>query len=306
MIKYNLKEDRLKNHPMDGKYGVIVTNTIYAGYPLTIVDNSKEIEGGKYTDKSVLCLLHLSENVRQYTSLKLYDEFLYLSFAFSIPTYRMYAYEPQLLSTQEIIAHLKTVLYELQPTLQSKSMVGYTSKDNPDYDPNYYEGYYVLNDEEEYTILRYQKVYKFFKGNKTFYPHWAITDDLIFEGELNFDVFRLAKEVRNLRRQIITFTNQILDEEENTIAKYKESLRKLKSETKRLKWVMETDPLMKIQLFLIDRGYAYSSRDVIAEYSKYQEFKCYVSSSMKDCFQYLEEAIKILLDSKVEPAGDSL
>lgn len=228
MIQYNLKQDKWKNHPMDGKYGVIVTNSRYANYPVTIVDNSQEVVNGRYTGIHSLCLLHLSENVRQYIHLKVFDEMLYQSFSFVTPTYRMHEYPKTELSTDEIIAVLKQVFYLEQPSLQSRSCVGSSSKRLED-DPNYYEGHYVLNDEEEYTILKIKGSYKFFKGRKTYYPNWKDSEDLIFEGEINFDIYKLALEVDQLRRDIVVHTNNILDDDDNDkISEYKTKLKDLK------------------------------------------------------------------------------
>ncbi|MFV1457352.1 hypothetical protein VJ282_32680, partial [Bacillus mycoides] len=121
MIPFNLKVEKYKNHPMDNKFGMIITNTQYANYPVTIVDNSEEVVDGKYTDKPALCLIHLSENVRTYTRLKLFDEFLYVSFSWKKPTYRMYDYKKEELSNEEVIEILKNVVYELHPKLQTRS-----------------------------------------------------------------------------------------------------------------------------------------------------------------------------------------
>jgi hypothetical protein len=220
MIPYKLKEDTYKNHPMDGKYGTIITNTPYANYPVTIVDNHEEVVNGKYTNKPTLCLLHLSEDVRTYTRLRLFDEFLYISFAFSKPTFKMYEYKKEKLTNEKIISVLKNVFYFLQPSLQSHSLVGSTSKELED-DPNYYEGSYVLNNEEEYTILKCRKTFKFYKGKKKYYPNWKETEDLLFEGEINFDLYKLALEVARLKAKIVTNTNQLLeDENDDSIARY--------------------------------------------------------------------------------------
>ena len=227
MIKYNLKKEEYKNHPMDGKYGMIITNSMYSNYPVTIVDNHDEIVNGKYTRNPALCLLHLSEDARQYISLKLFDQFLYIGFSFKEPTYKMFDYKRVDLSNQEIVAILKKVFYYSQPSLQSRSMVGSKSKLLED-DPNYYEGHYVLNDEEEYTILKCRTEYKFYKGKKRYYPNWKETEDLLFEGEINFEIYELSLEVFRLRGFIVTNTNQLLDDEnDDSISKYKELKKKL-------------------------------------------------------------------------------
>jgi hypothetical protein len=229
MINYNLKVDSMKNHPMDDKYGLIIKNSVYAGYPVTIVDNSEEIANGSYTHKPALCLLHLSERVRRYMSLKLFDEFLYIGFVFKTPTYRMYPYEYVTLTNEEIIKQLKQVLYFLQPTLHSRSLVGTSSKRLED-DPNYYEGYFVLNNEEEYTILKHRTTYKLYRGKKTYYPHWNIANDLLFKGELDFDIYTLSVEAERLRLYIVSCTNEILDDESNdAIARYRGLIKRIES-----------------------------------------------------------------------------
>lgn len=217
MIPFNLKEDDYKNHPLDGKYGVITTNSIYANYPVTIVDNSHEKRN------PTLCLLHLSEEVRQYVSLRLHDDFLYKSFVFDKSRYRIYEYKREDLSNEKIINILKKVLYYIQPSLQSGSLVGSSSEQIED-DPNYYAGHYVLNDEEEYTILKCGKEYRFYKGNKNYFPDWKDTEDkdLLYEGMINFEIYKMSIELAVLRRQIVTYANQLLDDEQyGSIQKYK-------------------------------------------------------------------------------------
>lgn len=210
MIKFNLKKEKYKNHPMDGKYGVIVSNVGYAGYPITIVDNSREVEYGKYTGIPSLCLIHLNKRVRSYQKLRIFDEFLYLGFSFRTPTYKMYEYEYEELSQEQIIQDLKTVLYYTEPNLQSHSMVG-CSSDKIEDDCNYYEGYYVLNNEEEYTILKCLDEYKFYKGKKSYYPDWEKGEDLIYYDKIDFDTYKKALSVSDLRRLIVTKTNELLD-----------------------------------------------------------------------------------------------
>lgn len=61
------------------------------------------------------------------------------------------------------------------------------------------------------------------------------------------------------------------------------------------KFEMETDPLIRIELFIAERRYTYSPSDIIAEYLKYQDSKCYLSHSMKDCITNLENELKELV-----------
>lgn len=58
------------------------------------------------------------------------------------------------------------------------------------------------------------------------------------------------------------------------------------------KYGIETDPSIRIMNFITERNYTYSVSDVLAEYSKYQEERCYLSHSMKDCISNLEGEIK--------------
>ncbi|HDR7922328.1 hypothetical protein [Bacillus paranthracis] len=221
MIPFNLKEDNYKNHPLDGKYGVITANSSFANYPVTIVDNNHE--KGTLT----LCLLHLSEEVRQYVSLRLHYDFLYKSFVFDKSLYRIYEYKKEELSNEKVINILKKVLYYIQPSLQGGSLVGSSSEQIED-DPNYYAGHYVLNDEEEYTILKCGKEYRFYRGNKKHYPDWKDTEDkdLLYEGKIDFEIYKRSIELAGLRRQIVMYANQLLDDgQDDSIQKYK-SLRK--------------------------------------------------------------------------------
>lgn len=64
---------------------------------------------------------------------------------------------------------------------------------------------------------------------------------------------------------------------------------------KERKFEVETNPALRINLFLENRGYTYSAHEVIAEYSRYQETGCYLSHSMKDCISNLEDDIRALL-----------
>lgn len=64
---------------------------------------------------------------------------------------------------------------------------------------------------------------------------------------------------------------------------------------KERKFEVESNPALRIDLFLENRGYTYSAHEVIAEYSRYQEIGCYLSHSMKDCIANLEDDIKSLL-----------
>ena len=212
MITYNVREESYKSHPLDGHYGVMTAGP-YINYPLTIVDNHEEYENGKFTRKKSTCLLHLNENVRQYERLTLYEDFLYLSFAHETPTYRMFDYKLAEISIAEAIATLQEVLYFEQPELESRTLMGWRGNNLED-DPNRYTGRYVLNDEEDYTIVKQKDEYWIYKnvfGKK----------EVIFEGKLNFEIYRKSVEYAKLKRTIVYGINRLLDEgSEGSITRY--------------------------------------------------------------------------------------
>lgn len=213
MIMYNVRKEGDKNHPLDGRYGV-VTSEMYNGYPITIVDNHEEIENGRYTKKKSTCLLHLSEKVRQYDSLALHVDFLYLDFSHKAPTYRMFDYQLAEIPTTEAIATLQEVLYLVQPELESGAWMC-RQGDDPEDDPNHYTGRYVLNDEEDYIIKKQKDKYWLYKGTE------AGEESLIFEGKLNIDIYRKSVEYAKLKRTIVYGINRLLDERaEASFARY--------------------------------------------------------------------------------------
>lgn len=213
MITYNVREYSYKSHPLDGHYGEIIAGP-YINYPITIVDNHDEVENSKRTGKKSICLLHLNERVRQYERLALHEDFLYFSFAREKPTYRMFDYKLAEISTEEAIVTLQEVLYFEQPELESRTLMGWTGNDLED-DPNRYTGYYVLNDEEDYTIVKQKGRYRLYKGTK------ASEEFQIFEGTLNFDIYRKSVEYSKLKRTIVHGINRLLDEgSEGSITRY--------------------------------------------------------------------------------------
>ena len=213
MIKYNVREDSHKSHPLDGHYGVMTAGP-YINYPITIVDNHEEYENGKRTGKKSICLLHLSEKVRQYDRLALYEDYLYLSFAREKPTYRMYDYTLAAISIEEAIATLQEVLYFEQPELESRTLMGWRGNNLED-DPNRYTGRYVLNDEENYIIEKQKDKYWLYRGPK------VSEEFLIFEGKLNFDIYHKSVEYSKLKRTIVHGINRLLDEgSEGSITRY--------------------------------------------------------------------------------------
>jgi hypothetical protein len=234
MIPYNLKEDKYKNHPKDGLYGVILKAGAYTGYPVTIVDNSEEVKDNKSTRLPALVLIHLSEGVRQYSRMRLYDEFLYLGFSGKEPTYRMYDYTKKEMTQDEIIQTLKKVFYDIQPQLQSRTMMGWTSGELED-DPNRYNGSFILNNEEEYKIKKCGKTVYFYKGTAFDSPSEGEEEVLLCKEEINFDIYKQAIEVSKLRGSIVMYTNHMLDDTgNNKIEQYYQARKELDKKLKTL------------------------------------------------------------------------
>lgn len=214
MITYNVREESFKSHPLDGHYGTMIAGP-YINYPITIVDNHEESENGKHTGKKSICLLHLNEKVRQYKRLALYEDFLYLSFAREKPTYRMFDYKLAEISKEEAITILQEVLYFEQPELESRTLMGWRGNNLED-DPNRYTGRYVLNDEEDCTIIKEKDRYWLYKMSFD-----RNRNELIYEGTLNFDIYRKSVEYAKLKRTIVHGINRLLDEgSEGSITRY--------------------------------------------------------------------------------------
>lgn len=220
MIPFNLVGLDDSRHPLNGKYGEVVANSRYRGYPLTLVDNTRDF---------TLCLLHLTEDVRAYTWLEPNTEYRNIGFGagFRKREYRMYPYEKETISTEKAISVLQQLLYMEQPKLQSRSSVGWTSGRVED-DPNYYGGTYILNDEEEYTILKCREKYKLFKGKRSYYPDWKTEEGLLHAGTLDMVTYKLALEVEEIRKDIVTETSRLLDGSLlDTVKKYEQLRREL-------------------------------------------------------------------------------
>lgn len=214
MIRTNLREG---TEP----YGVIVGNHMYQNHNITIIDNSAEVMNGRFQRNEITALIHMSPKVRRYASFLLYYTYVY-----SLPQNLKYRYIKQDLTTEEIVDTLKEVLYKLEPALQSHSLVG-TTKEGIENDPNYYAGRYMLNDEEMYTILKCGTAFKFYKGEKRYYPDWEGEEDLLYKGDIDFDVYELALEVNDLKRRLVLHTNEVLEEDPHLFNDYLQAKDKL-------------------------------------------------------------------------------
>ncbi|MFV1457948.1 hypothetical protein VJ282_35940, partial [Bacillus mycoides] len=95
--------------------------------------------------------------------------------------------------------------------------------------PNYYVGHYVLNNEEEYTVFKCGKKYGFVKGKYDYSELLETSDNCLYVGEIDFELYALAVDVYERRAQIVTKTNQMLDEgKEDSILEYRDLTKKLK------------------------------------------------------------------------------
>lgn len=227
MIKYNIRDLNWKSHPKNGGHGII-THGAFINYPVSIVDNHMEVQNGEYTGYPVMCLLHLNENVRQYKRLHVFEDFNYIDFARLTPTYRMYDYAQSDVSTEQAIEILQRVLYYDQPELEKSSANEWDFLNpNVEEDRFRYTGRYVLNDEEEYAIEKHKDRYGIYK------VRLFEKDTLLYEGPLNFDLYRLSVEVSRLRSKILNTINLSLDQdEEDFIATYHQLHAQLKERLK--------------------------------------------------------------------------
>lgn len=230
MINVRLRKEDLEEYPDGKRYGVIRNLSSYSGYPLMVVDNSEEIKDGRYTRKPSKVLVHLSEDVRTYSRLRIFDDYLYTNKPFDKQSnqFNMFEYAKKELTDEEIIASLTKVLYFLEPSLQSRTLMG-SMKKGIENDPNFYEGHYVLNDEKEYTILKHKDEYQFLRGELSRSHTLDYSDYLLEKGKIDFTKYKKALEMERLKLHTIMNVNQILsNDEDDTIERYQKLVKELK------------------------------------------------------------------------------
>ena len=186
MIKYDLKEEKYKNHELDCKWAKLLTSPIYRNNLCTVVDNHREVINGRYTGEQSTLLLHLTPNIRRYVTGAIFKDFLYVGIYNDkcIPTYTNWEYAYREISTEEATSTLFEILYDVEPLLHSRTLAG-GSKDEILDERNTYNGEYILNDEEIYRITRRGEKIRFYK----------LVDDSpveIYNGELDIDKFKQA------------------------------------------------------------------------------------------------------------------
>ncbi|WP_373262186.1 hypothetical protein [Hungatella hathewayi] len=201
MIRYNLRKDYYKSHPCDTKWAVLLQSPMYRNHLCTVVDNHNEIVNGKFTHESTKLLLHMSPRVRCYVDAKLFEEFSYVGVWKDehIPKYTNWDYNYEELNENQIVNDLESVLYDLEPMLNERTCMGYNGNDLFD-DPNHYIGRYVLNDEDEYKIVRVIKDVKFIKN-----------DSIICQFKINESKFRKAVKKYQLKKLICTRTDELMN-----------------------------------------------------------------------------------------------
>lgn len=213
------------------KYGVIINLSSYSGYPLMVVNNMEEVKDGSYTRIPSTCLVHLSEDVRTYAKLKLFDDYLYQnprSTDIDIKKgFHMFEYKKTELTDEEIIRSLTKVLYFLEPSLQTRTLMG-TTKKGIENNPNYFSGHYVLNDEKEYTIIKHRNKYTFFKGKVSHSTNLESADCVIKTGEIDFTRYKKSLEMERLKMYIINNINKIISTDDDSIEQYKQLVKELK------------------------------------------------------------------------------
>lgn len=210
MINYNLRTDRhySTNHPLDCKWAELSSGP-WMNHLCTVVDNHNEVVDGRYTQLPSKLLLHMSPRVRCYVHGSVFRDFYYVGIFkdADIPTFTNWDYKFEELSDVQIISDLKTVLYDLEPLLRSKTLVGFSGQSIWD-DPNHFYGDYVLNDENSYHIHRKRDNVTFTRDDGT----------EICTFKLNKDLFEKAVDLDKRRKYIVLNADKLLCE--GTLAEY--------------------------------------------------------------------------------------
>lgn len=141
-------------------------------------------------------------------------------------------FEIKEISKEEIIKNLRKVFYVLQPMLQCRTLMG-GGKSNSSSDPNYYSGYYYLQDGKEYTILKHINIIEFYKGHKE-YTHLfkSIEErtDCIYREEIDFKIYNLSIEYINLKNMCNTYISELIDYNRYKLSKTIRRINELKLE----------------------------------------------------------------------------
>lgn len=204
------------------KVGVLIGG-MFSNYPVTITGL---VEGNP---RNFIGILHMSEDVRvKINGIRLHEDFLYKGPFSKKDTYRMFPYEKEELSQEQVVSILKNVLYYLQPKLQEGTLAGTSSKELKD-DPNEYKGRYILNNGKEYVIIKYRDQFKLFEQEPDKYVHWN-TQGQFYQEEINFSTYELSMKHWDLKRKLVNFTNVWLDTDRGVYEEFLDVEWKLKME----------------------------------------------------------------------------
>lgn len=137
------------------------------------------------------CLEHISKNVKIRGSYVLFENLLYTT---KKDEYNIIISEIHKKFTDEEACNIliDEVLYGAQPRLQSQSCVG-TNQKGIDKNPNYFDGRYILADNEEYTVTYCRNKIKIKKGHDGGWYSGGNTMPVIFEGVIDWSRMKKAR-----------------------------------------------------------------------------------------------------------------
>lgn len=145
--------------------------------------------------------MHLTKNVRGCEDYyRLYEQVLYTGSAYEGHIYDHYIgfdYKERELSDKEIVdIILEEIIYGIQPSLQSTSLVGTTAK-GIDEDPNYHNGHYLLPNNKNYTVTWCRGTIKIREGiDGGWYKGKDVVGREIFTGEMDWERYKEAKIIQ--------------------------------------------------------------------------------------------------------------
>ena len=138
----------------------------------------------------------------------------------------------------EIISSLRKVFYFLQPTLQSRTLVG-GGEENTITDPNFYDGRYYLKNGEEYTILKYRSTIYFYIGNVPYTDMFKKEDErtiCIYQETIDFDLYKKAIRLQDIKKKINYCTSEMLDYKYNELKSLIKEHELIKTELKQINY----------------------------------------------------------------------
>lgn len=137
-------------------------------------------------------------------------------------------------SKEEVVTKLRKVFYLLQPKLQGNTLVG-GGIPHTKTDPNYYDGYYYLQDGEEYTILKYGSLVEFYKGHKPYTYLFSKKEDrtdYLYREEIDFNLYVKSIELHNLKAECKYDISEMLDYKTDDLINKINKIKELEEEIK--------------------------------------------------------------------------